>query len=59
MSQVKRWSGPNRNDWTVREYNRLYDVGAFREQRVELVEGVLVEQAQKTPQHAAGMELTR
>jgi Uma2 family endonuclease len=59
MRQVKRWSGPKRNDWTVREYNRLYDLSAFREQRVELIEGVIVEKAQMTPQHAAGLELTR
>jgi len=59
MSAVKHWSGPTRNDWTVREYYRLGDLQAFREQRVELIEGVIVEKEQVTPQHAAGQELAR
>ena len=59
MSAVRRWSGPMRNDWTVREYYRLGDLQTFREQQVELIEGVIVEKEQMTPAHAAGQELTR
>ena len=48
MPAVKRWSGPTRSDWTVREIYRLDELQAFREQRVELLEGIIIEKAQET-----------
>lgn len=59
MPAIKRWSGPTRRNWTVQEYFRLGGLQAFREQRVELVEGVIVEKRQMTPEHAASHELSR
>jgi Uma2 family endonuclease len=59
MPAVKRWSGPRRGDWTVRTYYRLNDLQAFRDQRVELLDGMILEKEPETPAHAASRHMTR
>lgn len=56
---VKRWAGPRRTNWTIQEYYRLADLGAFRNQRVELIDGEIVQMAPMKTPPAAGLELAR
>src|SRR6476646_7117659 len=54
---VKRWAGPKRKNWTIKDYYRLADLGAFRHQRVELLEGEIVQMAPMKTPPAAALEL--
>jgi Uma2 family endonuclease len=54
---VKRWVGPRRVDWTIEQYYRLAGLGAFRNQRVELIEGEIIQMAPMKTPHAAALEL--
>lgn len=44
--------------WTREEYWRLYELGFFNDQRVELLDGVIVQMASQFNFHAAGVSLT-
>jgi len=54
---LKRRQGPRRWRWTSEEYNRLAELGFFRDRRVELIEGEIVEMAPFNPPHAIAIEL--
>jgi len=49
--------GPARLRWTSDEYYRLAELGFFRDRRVELVEGDIVEMSRLKPPHAISIEL--
>jgi Uma2 family endonuclease len=55
---VKQRVGPKRRLWTRREYYRLSALGFFREQRVELIEGVIVQMPAQKNFHALSIKLT-
>lgn len=44
--------------WTVAEFHRFGDLGAFRGRRVKLIRGVLLEQGMMNPPHAIALEKT-
>src|SRR5207248_4625403 len=44
--------------WTREEYWRLYELGFFTDQRVELLDGVIIQMASQYNFHAAGVSLT-
>ena len=48
---------PKTRRWTREEFYRLLDLGFFLEQRVELIEGEIVEMAAQKNLHAAGISL--
>ena len=50
---------PVARSWTVKEYYRLADLGMFRGQRVELMEGVIVKMAPQKNFHFIGIDLGR
>jgi Uma2 family endonuclease len=54
MSTVHR-SGVRLRHWSKKEYYRLAELGFFRGQRVELIEGKLMVQSPQNPLHAAGV----
>lgn len=43
---------PNRRKWTREEYNRAWQIGAFGETKVELLDGEVIEKAPRTPQRS-------
>lgn len=45
--------------WTRTEYHRLGDAGLFLGQRVQLIEGSIIEMSPQKHPHAAGIDLTR
>ena len=45
--------------WTSAEYHRLGDEGFFLGQRVQLIEGSIIEMSPQKHPHAAGIDLTR
>jgi Uma2 family endonuclease len=55
---VKQHAGPKRRLWTLKEYYRLYDLGFFHGQRVELIEGVIVQMPAQKNFHALSIKLT-
>jgi Uma2 family endonuclease len=55
---VKQRVGPRRRLWTRKEYYRLLDLGFFRGQRVELIEGVIVQMPAQKNYHALSISLT-
>jgi hypothetical protein len=44
--------------WTSSEYHRLADAGFFRDQRVELIRGVIVESGSRSPAQSVATHLT-
>ncbi len=50
---------PRTLQWTRTEYHRLADEGFFRNQRVQLIEGSIIEMSPQKHPHAAGIDLTR
>ena len=47
---------PNQKRWTRAEYERFVEMGAFtRDDRIELLEGVLVEKMPQNPPHSFGV----
>lgn len=51
-------SGPRLYRWTSAEYYRLGNLGFFRDRRVELIEGMIVEMAARNPPHCIALGLT-
>ena len=51
MATVQKRSGVQRRRWTKDEYYRLGELGFFRGQRVELIEGELMVQSPQGPLH--------
>ncbi len=51
MATVRRRAGVQRRRWTKEEYYRLGELGFFRGQRVELIEGELMVQSPQGPLH--------
>ncbi len=47
----------NRLKWTLEEFERLTDMGAFSGQKIELIEGDLVEKTSQNEPHANGILL--
>lgn len=45
--------------WTCEEYHRLGDEGFFLGQRMQLIEGSIIEMSPQKHPHAAGIDLTR
>src|SRR5262245_54004413 len=50
---------PARRLWTRKEFYRMAALGLFRHQRVELIEGVIIQMPPMLEPHAAGIEKTR
>jgi hypothetical protein len=50
--------GPRRRLWTRKEYYRLFELGLFDEQRVELIGGVVILRPQQSNRYAVSMTLT-
>src|SRR3954471_16571778 len=60
MPQTKtRRALPARWLWSRKDYYRMAAMGLFREQRVELIEGVIIQMPAMREPHAAGIEKTR
>lgn len=60
MSQIKpRQIKPRALRWTVKEYLRVAELGAFRNQRVELIEGVIVKMPPMLSYHAATIRMSQ
>ena len=57
-SRVSTAAGPKTRRWTVKEFYRLLDEGFFDGQRVELIEGEIIEMAAQKNWHALGITLT-
>ncbi len=55
MSQAK----PTARRWTVKEFWHLAELGAFRNQRVELIEGVIVNMPPMLSHHAATIGMSQ
>jgi len=53
---IKRKSGVHLRRWTKREYYRLAELGFFRGQRVELLEGRIVVQSPQKAPHTASVD---
>ena len=49
--------GPRRLRWTADQYYRLADLGFFRNRRVELIEGDVIEMSAVNPPHSIGVDL--
>ncbi len=49
--------GPRRLRWTADEYYKLADLGFFRNRRVELIEGDIIQMAPVRPPHSIALEL--
>jgi Uma2 family endonuclease len=50
---------PTRKRWTREEYYRLAEQGWFQNQRVELIDGEIIEISPQSPQHMVAAELVR
>lgn len=48
---------PNRLKWTVKEFERLTEMGAFSGQKIELIEGEMVEKMSQNEPHVWGIFL--
>src|SRR6266852_143252 len=57
MSVVKS-VGPKRHLWTRKEYYRLSELGFFQDQRVQLIEGVIVQMPAQKNFHALSIKLS-
>ena len=55
MSTVRRRSGARQRRWSKQEYYLLGELGFFRGQRVELIEGTLMVFSPQNSEHAAGV----
>jgi Uma2 family endonuclease len=55
---VKSRTGVWRRRWTVEEFYRLLDLGFFDEQRVQLIEGVILQAGPQLNLHAVATALT-
>jgi Uma2 family endonuclease len=53
MSTMRRQAGVRQRRWSKREYYRLGELGLFRGERVELLEGQIVVLSPQNPRHAA------
>jgi Uma2 family endonuclease len=53
---VKTMSEPRPRKWTRKDYHTMADVGLFDGQRVELVEGEVVEMSPQSPEHYGSIE---
>jgi Uma2 family endonuclease len=49
--------GPRRLRWTADQYYRLADLGFFRNRRVELIGGDIIEMSAVKPPHSIGVDL--
>jgi Uma2 family endonuclease len=49
--------GPRRLRWTAKQYYRLAELGLFRNRRVELLEGDIIETGAGKPPHSIGVDL--
>jgi Uma2 family endonuclease len=49
--------GPRRLRWTAEEYYRLAELGFFRNRRVELIEGDIIQMSAVKPPHSISVEL--
>lgn len=54
-----RHEEPTRKRWTREEYYRLAEQGWFQNQRVELIDGEIVQLSPQSPQHVVAAELVR
>jgi Uma2 family endonuclease len=52
MATIPRQAGVRRKHWTKDEYYRLGELGFFRGQKVELIEGTLMVQSPQKPPHS-------
>jgi Uma2 family endonuclease len=50
-------SGPRRLRWTLAQYDRLGELGFFRNRRVELIDGEIIERSAVKPLHSIAVEL--
>ncbi len=57
MATIPRTRGARARRWSKTEYYRLGELGFFREQRVELVEGRLMVLSPQSSEHSCGVEL--
>lgn len=51
--------GPMRKRWTREEYHRLATEGWFQNQRVELIDGEVIEMSPQSPEHYLAIERVR
>ncbi len=58
LAHVPRTKGVWRRRWTREEFYRLLDLGFFNGQRVELLEGEIIQTASQKNYHAIGISLT-
>jgi len=58
MTVKKQRSGVRRRLWTAKELYRLLDLGFFRGQRVQLIEGEILVMSPQKNLHAMGIKLT-
>ncbi|MEO6810252.1 MAG: Uma2 family endonuclease [Isosphaeraceae bacterium] len=49
--------GPRRLRWTAEEYYRLAELGFFRNRRVELIEGDIIQMSAVKPHHSIALDL--
>src|SRR3954470_22611737 len=59
MATVPKRTGVRRRRWSKEEYYHLGELGFFRGQRVELIEGQLMVQSPQNPLHAATTDAVR
>src|ERR1041384_5574031 len=52
-----RYSAERRRPLRRAEYERMIDAGLFRDERVELIEGVIVEMSRQISPHAAAIQM--
>ena len=57
VQRVTVSTGPKRRRWTSKELYRMLDLGFFQNQRVELIEGEIIEMASQKNLHALGITL--
>jgi Uma2 family endonuclease len=58
MAMEKVRTGIRRRRWTAKEFYRLLDLGFFKGQRVQLIEGEILQMAPQKNYHAMGITLT-
>jgi Uma2 family endonuclease len=56
MSRVRQWAGVQERCWSKEEYYRLGELGFFRGQRVELIEGRLMVHSPQNSLHADAVD---
>src|SRR5262245_57260870 len=57
VERVSAASGPQSRRWSAKEFYRLLDEGYFLDQRVELLEGEIIEMGAQRNLHALGIGL--